>query len=141
MIDSILMDLVMEYRNFILKRSSKMPRNSLDFLGILSLLSMICFSCLLLLEKLQISYYHLLLAWFFSTFFSYYFGLEWSNGWSNQFWCLREFFNHISVPFKYLDYKSFLIEIFYWSLFLLCIGYKMSAVIHGLFSSCRNSLF
>ena len=79
LIDSILMDLATECRNFIFKLFAKERRNSLEFSGILSLLSMICFSCLSLLERLYISYDHLLLAWFFSMFFLYPFGFGWSN--------------------------------------------------------------
>ena len=66
-------------RNFIFKLFTKERRSSLEFSGILSLLSMICFSCLSLLERLYISYDHLLLVWFFSMFFLYPFGFGWSN--------------------------------------------------------------
>ena len=92
LIDSTLMDLVVELRGFIFKLFTKEQSNSLEFSGILSLLSMICFSCLSLLERLEISYYHLLLASLFSMFFSYHFRLGSNNGWSNQFWCSQEFF-------------------------------------------------
>ena len=141
LIDSILMDLAIECRNFIFKLFAKERRNSLEFSGILSLLSMICFSCLSLFKRLQISYYHLLLAWFFSIFLSYPFGLGWSCGWSNQFWCLQEFFNHIYVPFKCIDWKFFLIEIFLCSLSFLCISLRMHVLIHDFSSSCGNPFF
>ena len=50
--------------------------------------------------------------------FHYYFDLGWSNGWSNQFWCLHEFLNHISAPFKYEELCC--LEIFSSIFFFLC---------------------
>ena len=51
LIDSILIAIVMKCRNFIFKLFTKERRNSLEFPGVLSLLS-ICFSCLSLFKRL-----------------------------------------------------------------------------------------
>ena len=51
LINSILMDLLMGWRNFIFKLFTVAQRNSLEFSGIFGLLSTICFSCLIIIWK------------------------------------------------------------------------------------------
>ena len=51
LINSILMDLLMGWRNFIFKLFTVEQRNSLEFSGTFGLLSTICFSCLIIIWK------------------------------------------------------------------------------------------
>ena len=139
------MDLLVGCRNFIFKLFTKERRESLEFSEIFALLSMTCFSCLIIVGKTV----NLLLTFaicmiFKKKYFHVILALEEIMAEVVSFGIRRSFLIVLLFLLN-ISWRTLLIKKIFWlrllcSFSLLCIDLRIPIVTHGFLSACGNPL-